>query len=150
MLHTHRVGKLLLLYYFVNRDLCSPICPILIPFFAAHASILCIFHANDVQDVSGMPGLCRPLQEGGLGFDYRLAMAVPDKWIQVSKPLMLTITSHLPPLCDGSQSKQLLADLTESAVSVHQVCGAADLKRCCRLHVSQRKRVQASTTLYLD
>uniref|UniRef100_A0A8B9LSV8 1,4-alpha-glucan branching enzyme n=1 Tax=Astyanax mexicanus TaxID=7994 RepID=A0A8B9LSV8_ASTMX len=34
------------------------------------------------EDVSGMPGLCRPIQEGGLGFDYRLAMAVPDKWIQ--------------------------------------------------------------------
>ncbi|XP_036451234.1 1,4-alpha-glucan-branching enzyme [Colossoma macropomum] len=37
------------------------------------------------EDVSGMPGLCRPIQEGGLGFDYRLAMAVPDKWIQILK-----------------------------------------------------------------
>ena len=35
------------------------------------------------QDVSGMPGMCRPVNEGGLGFDYRLAMAVPDMWIKV-------------------------------------------------------------------
>lgn len=35
------------------------------------------------QDVSGMPALCRGVEEGGLGFDYRLAMAIPDKWIQV-------------------------------------------------------------------
>ncbi|XP_023681911.1 1,4-alpha-glucan-branching enzyme [Paramormyrops kingsleyae] len=37
------------------------------------------------EDVSGMPGLCRGIQEGGCGFDYRLAMAVPDKWIQILK-----------------------------------------------------------------
>ena len=30
-----------------------------------------------------MPGLCRPIREGGQGFDYRLAMAIPDKWIKV-------------------------------------------------------------------
>ena len=37
------------------------------------------------QDVSGMPALCRPIDEGGIGFDYRLGMAIPDKWIEVSK-----------------------------------------------------------------
>ncbi|XP_073673467.1 1,4-alpha-glucan-branching enzyme [Garra rufa] len=37
------------------------------------------------EDVSGMPTLCRPIKEGGLGFDYRLAMAIPDKWIQIIK-----------------------------------------------------------------
>ncbi|XP_028839728.1 1,4-alpha-glucan-branching enzyme isoform X2 [Denticeps clupeoides] len=37
------------------------------------------------EDVSGMPGLCRPIAAGGLGFDYRLAMAIPDKWIQILK-----------------------------------------------------------------
>ncbi len=36
-----------------------------------------------IQEVSGMPGLCRPVDEGGQGFDYRLAMAIPDKWIKV-------------------------------------------------------------------
>jgi 1,4-alpha-glucan branching enzyme len=35
------------------------------------------------EDVSGMPALCRAVSEGGLGFDYRLGMAIPDKWIQL-------------------------------------------------------------------
>ncbi|CAL5384496.1 unnamed protein product [Camellia sinensis] len=37
------------------------------------------------EDVSGMPGLGRPVSEGGIGFDYRLAMAIPDKWIDYVK-----------------------------------------------------------------
>eukprot|EP00124_Ichthyophonus_hoferi_P003820 Ihof_evm2s359 gene=Ihof_evmTU2s359 len=37
------------------------------------------------EDVSGMPALCRPILEGGAGFDYRLGMAIPDKWIQLVK-----------------------------------------------------------------
>lgn len=32
-----------------------------------------------------MPALCRPVSEGGTGFDYRLGMAIPDKWIQLLK-----------------------------------------------------------------
>lgn len=32
-----------------------------------------------------MPALCRPVREGGIGFDYRLAMAIPDKWIKMLK-----------------------------------------------------------------
>ncbi len=35
------------------------------------------------EDVSGMPGLARPVPEGGLGFDYRLAMGIPDYWIEL-------------------------------------------------------------------
>ena len=37
------------------------------------------------EDVSGMPTLCRPVTEGGIGFDGRLAMAVPDHWIKLLK-----------------------------------------------------------------
>lgn len=37
------------------------------------------------EDVSGMPTLCRPVKEGGVGFDYRLAMAMPDLWIKLLK-----------------------------------------------------------------
>ncbi|CAM8972255.1 unnamed protein product [Rhodiola kirilowii] len=37
------------------------------------------------EDVSGMPGLGRPVSEGGTGFDYRLAMAIPDRWIDYLK-----------------------------------------------------------------
>ncbi len=37
------------------------------------------------EDVSGMVGIARPVKEGGLGFDYRLAMGVPDYWIKLLK-----------------------------------------------------------------
>ena len=37
------------------------------------------------EDVSGYPGLCRPVEEGGAGFDYRLGMAIPDMWIKLLK-----------------------------------------------------------------
>jgi 1,4-alpha-glucan branching enzyme len=37
------------------------------------------------EDVSGMVGLARKVSEGGLGFDYRLAMGVPDYWIKIIK-----------------------------------------------------------------
>lgn len=32
------------------------------------------------EDVSGMPGLCLPIKEGGIGFDYRFNMGIPDFW----------------------------------------------------------------------
>ncbi len=35
------------------------------------------------EDVSGMPGLAAPADEGGCGFDYRLAMGVPDLWFKL-------------------------------------------------------------------
>lgn len=37
------------------------------------------------EDVSGMPALCVPMSLGGTGFDYRLAMAIPDMWIKILK-----------------------------------------------------------------
>ncbi|EEB10319.1 1,4-alpha-glucan branching enzyme, putative [Pediculus humanus corporis] len=37
------------------------------------------------EDVSGMASQCRPVEEGGIGFDYRLGMAIPDKWIKLLK-----------------------------------------------------------------
>lgn len=37
------------------------------------------------EDVSGMPALCRPVDEGGGGFDFRLGMAIPDMWIKLLK-----------------------------------------------------------------
>ncbi len=37
------------------------------------------------EDISGMPGLARPWEEGGIGFDYRFAMGVPDFWIKLTK-----------------------------------------------------------------
>lgn len=37
------------------------------------------------EDVSGMPGLAAPLDTGGLGFDFRFAMGIPDYWIKLIK-----------------------------------------------------------------
>ena len=37
------------------------------------------------EDVSGMPGVCAPIEDGGIGFDYRLGMGLPDFWIKVLK-----------------------------------------------------------------
>jgi 1,4-alpha-glucan branching enzyme len=37
------------------------------------------------EDMSGMPGLCRPIEEGGVGFTHRLAMGIPDYWIKLLK-----------------------------------------------------------------
>ena len=37
------------------------------------------------EDMSGMPGMCLPISYGGIGFDYRLSMGVPDLWIKLLK-----------------------------------------------------------------
>ncbi|MBQ8439594.1 MAG: 1,4-alpha-glucan-branching enzyme, partial [Clostridia bacterium] len=37
------------------------------------------------EDMSAMPGMCLPIEEGGIGFDYRLAMGIPDLWIKLLK-----------------------------------------------------------------
>ena len=34
------------------------------------------------EDMSGMPGMCLPIEDGGIGFDYRLGMGLPDMWIK--------------------------------------------------------------------
>ena len=58
------------------------------------------------EDVSGMPGLCQALADGGMGFDYRLGMGLPDFWIKVLKDqpeeqwnmsqFFFTMNDHLP------------------------------------------------------
>lgn len=37
------------------------------------------------EEVSGMPGLAVPISAGGYGFDYRMAMNIPDYWIKLIK-----------------------------------------------------------------
>ena len=37
------------------------------------------------EEMSGMPGLASPIKDGGMGFDYRLAMGIPDFWIKYIK-----------------------------------------------------------------
>ncbi len=46
------------------------------------------FHPKAItiaEDVSGMPGMCNTIDDGGVGFDYRLGMAIPDFWIKMLK-----------------------------------------------------------------
>jgi 1,4-alpha-glucan branching enzyme len=38
-----------------------------------------------VEEVSGMPGLAASIKDGGIGFDYRMAMGIPDFWIKLIK-----------------------------------------------------------------
>ena len=49
-----------------------------------------IHHVNPAaitiaEDMSGMPGMCLPISDGGIGFDYRLAMGLPDMWVRTVK-----------------------------------------------------------------
>ncbi len=37
------------------------------------------------EEMSGMPGLALPVSDGGIGFDYRMAMGIPDYWIKTLK-----------------------------------------------------------------
>ena len=37
------------------------------------------------EEMSGMPGLALPVKDGGIGFDYRMAMGIPDYWIKLIK-----------------------------------------------------------------
>lgn len=39
------------------------------------------------EEVSGMPGLAAKFADGGYGFDYRMAMNIPDYWIKTIKEL---------------------------------------------------------------
>lgn len=66
--------------------------------FVDHEALAYLMLANDLvhemlpnlavtvaEDVSGYPTLCLPRSIGGTGFDYRLAMALPDMWIKLIK-----------------------------------------------------------------
>ena len=37
------------------------------------------------EDMSGYPGMAYPVENGGVGFDYRLGMGIPDFWIKLIK-----------------------------------------------------------------
>ena len=58
------------------------------------------------EDMSGMPGVAGALKDGGMGFDYRLNMGIPDIWIKDIKEkrdedwrmseLLHELTAHRP------------------------------------------------------
>ncbi len=39
------------------------------------------------EDVSGMPGLCAPIADGGMGFDTKLSMGLPECWFKLVKDI---------------------------------------------------------------
>jgi 1,4-alpha-glucan branching enzyme len=55
-------------------------------------------------EVSGMVGLCRPVTDAGFGFDYRLAMGIPDKMIEL---LSKRRGSNQPPIALSHSSLRL-------------------------------------------
>lgn len=59
-----------LLYLSLANDLIHTLCPEAITI---------------AEDMSGLPGIARSIDEGGTGFDYRLAMGIPDFWIKMIK-----------------------------------------------------------------
>ncbi|XP_047740965.1 1,4-alpha-glucan-branching enzyme-like [Hyalella azteca] len=69
-------------YFGLNVDT-EALCYLMLANYMLHE-----FYPNVItisEDVSGMPALCRPVAEGGGGFDYRLGMAIPDQWIKMLK-----------------------------------------------------------------
>ena len=79
----HGLGKAFTRYddYFGDNVDADALTYLMLANEVAHASS----HITIAEDVSGMPGLARPVPDGGLGFDYRLAMGVPDYWIKLLK-----------------------------------------------------------------
>jgi len=64
------------------------------------------------EDVSGMPALGRPVAEGGVGFDYRLSMAIPDKWIELIKHVTdedWKMSDIVTALCNRRYSEKCIA-----------------------------------------
>lgn len=45
------------------------------------------YSVSIAEDVSGFPTLCRPFEKGGIGFDYRLNMYIPEMWVEHLKTI---------------------------------------------------------------
>lgn len=46
---------------------------------------VCSSTINIAEEMSGLPGLAYPVEDGGVGFDFRMSMGVPDFWIKMIK-----------------------------------------------------------------
>ena len=101
------------------------------------------------EDMSGMPGMCEPIDDGGIGFDYRLGMGMPDMWIKLIKNYkdedwgMMDIWNQLTDRNAGtvayveSHDQALVGDQT----IMFRLAGAAmytDMDRACHTAVIDR------------
>jgi len=83
--HDHGLGSAFTdyrMYFSLNTDLEA------ITYLALANALIHTLNPNAItiaEDMSGMPGMCLPLKDGGIGFDYRLSMGVPDLWIKLLK-----------------------------------------------------------------
>ena len=83
--YSHGIGENFMSYddYFNGHQDDNAICYLMLANKLIH-EVNC--HAITIaEDVSGMPGIAAPLKDGGYGFDYRLAMNIPDYWIKIIK-----------------------------------------------------------------
>lgn len=65
------------------------------------------------EDMSGMPGMCLKVKDGGIGFDYRLAMGIPDFW-----------ESTMPKPDDEWNMSQMLRSVSQGRIGEKQVAYA--------------------------
>ena len=85
MYHDHGLGSAFTdysMYFNMNTDLDA------INYLQLAAELIHEVNPNATaiaEDMSGMPGMCLPIEQGGIGFDYRLAMGEPDYWIKLLK-----------------------------------------------------------------
>lgn len=86
MLYSHHgLGKAFTSYddYFSNATQLDALAYLQMANEVAHASGKAV--TTIAEDTSGMPGLALAREHGGIGFDYRLSMGVPDLWIKTLK-----------------------------------------------------------------
>lgn len=81
------------------------------------AALFCVSINVVNERFAGMPALGRPVSEGGLGFDFRLAMSIPDMWIDLLK----NFHDEVPVLTIHNFSSRLMLCRNVSVLDVH-VC----------------------------
>lgn len=83
--YSHGLGEAFTNYadYFNGHQDDNAICYLMLANALIHE--ICPSGITIAEEVSGMPGLAAPLSEGGFGFDYRMAMNIPDYWIKTIK-----------------------------------------------------------------
>lgn len=71
--------------------------------------------------VSGMPTFCLPTQDGGVGFDYRLHMAIADKWIELLQYVLTSYLYYIPHILSFLGRKHMCCHFFEnhSILSIH-------------------------------
>ena len=83
--HDHGLGTAFVSpaqYFSMNTDVDAVTYLMLASDLAREVKKDCVLIA---EDMSAMPGMCRPIKDGGIGFDYRLSMGLPDFFIKTIK-----------------------------------------------------------------